>query len=289
MVNDETELLDEHEHNLEVSDLDSSLISEDEAEIDILIDPSEATGPWQNSSIAHGDNKNESILDREYGDDAPPPSLPPISEKLAKTISKWLRVAPPKEFVHDLFKKVLQPDNVDGLKPVKINEILYQSIPFSAKINDQHFWGINMFFTRSVGMLVHVLDSLISLETVTQTDRHDVKVEQNKIHIGKCVFEVHDMRIKVNDVCRLLCARNSTVLQKRKGLLKSWILPKYQYLTKPNNPVSEELLGPNIEQKICDSTKLSEAAQKIDCTFCGRFCRSRSSRFGKGAAVQRWI
>ena len=255
VVNEETELL--HDNTSKVSDLDSSMISEDEAEIDTLIDPKNATGLI--TSNATGDNDTDSILNREYGDEAPPPSLPSVSEQLAKTVTKWLRVTPPREFVWDLFKKMLQPDNIEGLKPVKINEVLYQSIPFSAKINDQHFRGINTFFTRAVDLLVHVLDKLISLEASTQKDGSCVKTEQGKIQIGDCLFDVHDMRTKVNDVCRLLCAGNSTVLQKHKGLLKSWVLPKYQYLTKPNNPVSDDLLGPNIEQRICDSAKLSEA------------------------------
>ena len=175
----------------------------------------------------------------------------------------------------------MQPDNIEGLKPVKINEVLYQSILFSAKINDQHFRGINTFFTHAVGLLVHVLDKLISLEASTQKDGSCVKTEQGKIQIRDCLFDVHDMRTKVNDVCRLLCAGNSTVLQKHKGLLKSWVLPKYQYLTKPNNPVSDDLLGPNIEQRICDSAKLSEAARKIGHGFRGRY-HGAQSRFSKG-------
>ena len=95
VVNEETELL--HDNTSEVSDLDSSMISEDEAEIDTLIDPKNATGLI--TSNATGDNDTDSILNREYGDEAPPPSLPSVSKQLAKTVTKWLRVTPPREFV----------------------------------------------------------------------------------------------------------------------------------------------------------------------------------------------
>ena len=56
------------------------------------------------------------------------------------------------------------PENVDGLKPVRINEILYQKLPMRAKINDQCFWGINSYFTHRVGPLISMLDQLVTFE-----------------------------------------------------------------------------------------------------------------------------
>ena len=97
----------------EVSDLDNSLdsdgVADDDDELDKLID---CTG---GAKAAHDHDKN-SILNRDYGDEVPPPSLPPVSEQLAKTVSKWMRVTPSREEISELFKKVITPDNIDGLK-----------------------------------------------------------------------------------------------------------------------------------------------------------------------------
>ena len=45
-------------------------------------------------------------------------------------------------------------ENVEGLKTVRINELLYQKLPFHAKVNDQRLCRINSYFTRGTGPLI---------------------------------------------------------------------------------------------------------------------------------------
>ena len=81
------------------------------------------------------DNSNvlEEILSRDYEVAVPKKSLPPVSEKLAKNINRWLHDPPSRENSRELFAKCLLNENVDGLKPVKINEILYQKNALQCK------------------------------------------------------------------------------------------------------------------------------------------------------------
>ena len=147
---------DSEDDGSEVSEHNCSLPSEDEA-IDGMIDnPHVNTTSDVNATTGpgHGISDDNSILHAEYGDDEPPPKLPPVSEPLAKIISKWLRVTPSRDEIKLLFRDCLLPENVEGLQPVRNNEILYQNLPFNAKLNDQKLRGINTYITRSLGPLV---------------------------------------------------------------------------------------------------------------------------------------
>ena len=62
-----------------------------------------------------------------------------------------------------MFREALVPENVDGLLPVHINEILYQHLPFKARVNDQCLRGVNTYFTRGLAPLVSVLDEIVLL------------------------------------------------------------------------------------------------------------------------------
>ena len=79
----------------------------------------------------------EDILNIDYGGDLPCSTLPPVSDKLAKIVTTWLRVTPTREKVKELFQSTLIPVNVEGLEPVKINELLYNLLPFKARLADQ--------------------------------------------------------------------------------------------------------------------------------------------------------
>ena len=47
-----------------------------------------------------------------------------------------MHVTPSSENIKLMFCECLLPENVEGLQLVKINEILYQNLPFRAKVND---------------------------------------------------------------------------------------------------------------------------------------------------------
>ena len=206
----------------------------------------------------------DQLLSNEYDDDLPKSSLPSINAKLATTVSGWCRNVPSRDKIKDTFKNSLLPVNVEGLLPVRINEVLYMRLPFNVKLNDQRLRGINSFFARGLGPIVSVLDSLVKLETTIPDNRSvSVQKDEKTITLDKIVFDVQEMRRLLAIGVKLLSYGHAACLQKRKTNLRPSLDSRYQYLTKPGNIVTEELLGPNLEQKINDSNRLIEASRRI--------------------------
>ena len=201
-----------------------------------------------------------SVLHVEYGEDELPPKLPPVSGPLAKTVSKWLRVTPNRDQIKALFHDCLIPDNVEGLQQVRINEVLYQTLPFKAKLTDQKLRGINNFVVRGVGPLISVLDTLISAEDALLKCKDSV---ENPIKVGTVHLDIPQLRRQVHSTVHLLSVCNSVILTKCKSEVKNYLHPKYHYLTKPSNIVTDELLGPDVERKVNDSNKLYKAGRKL--------------------------
>ena len=69
------------------------------------------------------------IINGKYGTKEPVYYLQPVSDILAKTITQWCRVPLKCEEVRKQFRDSLTPQNVEGVKPVHINKILYQKPP----------------------------------------------------------------------------------------------------------------------------------------------------------------
>ena len=61
----------------------------------------------------------------------------------------------------------------------------------------------------------------------------------------------------------MLTICNSVCLQKRKMALRGSLGKRYHYLIKPSNQVTEDLLGPILEQKIADSQKIMSATRRL--------------------------
>ena len=149
---------------LEVSDgepLDGD--TSDMDDLDALID-------GQNQSINMSKVGNppadslDTFLTSEYCEEEKCPSLPPVSDTLAGIVTSWLRTTPKKEKVKELFKSALLPENVEGLLPVQINELLYQCLPSRFHFADQRLHGQNTFFTRGLGPLISLLNKILKIQ-----------------------------------------------------------------------------------------------------------------------------
>ena len=206
----------------------------------------------------------EEILDA-YDVIVPKNMLPPVSDRLAKTMTDWLRNVPNREKFKECFMATacLLPENVEGLKTVRINELLYQKLPFRAKVNDQRLCSMNSYFIRGTGPLIALLDKLIDFEaTVKSQNLTNIQCEDTELKVQGSSLNLTEIRGYLHKSIQILSFGSATCLQKRKSLVKYYLDQRYHYLTKPSNPVTDELLGPNLEQKITESNKLMEAAQK---------------------------
>ena len=135
----------------------------------------------------------DAILDRGYGGASPRKTLPGVSPKLVEVVTNLMRVPPKREAIREMFKEALLPKNVDGLLPVKINEVLYHRLPFRAKINDQRLRGINTYFARGVGPLLLAMDSLKKAECAVEDGK--VSIQDEELLLGTVKVDFKQLRV----------------------------------------------------------------------------------------------
>ena len=110
---------------------------------------------------------------------------------------------------------------------------------------------------------------------------------QGPLKVRTVELNIPQLPRQVHSAVHLLSVCNSVILTKRKSEIKNYLHPKYHYLTKPSNPVTDELLGPNVEQKVNDSNKLYEAGRKLGCSSRGfRFFNQGSRYRGRNSSFR---
>ena len=169
-----------------------------------------------------------------------------------------------------MFEKCLTPENIEGLKPVRINDLLYKKLPFHAKVNDQKLRGLNTFIARGCGPLVSAFEQLCLIETVIEKDTisptiefKDGKVCINNDQFIKNEFDISKLRTDLGNSLKLLTSAHCTILARRKHNLKPYLDRKFHHLTRDSNPVTNELLGSDLEQRISESMKGVDVARKL--------------------------
>ena len=202
------------------------------------------------------------ILEKEYGITVPKMQKPPVSEKLAIAVSKWLLETPNREKIKELFNETAgqNPKNVQSLQLVRINELLYQRLPFKAKVNDQKLRGMNSYFLQGIGPLVSLLDCLLHFEANNSTE---LKLEDQKIWLNDCSLDIPNMRKAIHNCMHILSLGNAVCLQTRKSNLRPYLERKYHHLTQPSNAVTNDLLGSDLEGKISEFNRINEASRKL--------------------------
>ena len=229
--------------------------------------------------VPHDDVTNNNALDtiiaEEYCEEEVVPQLPPIDDKIASVLTKWLCVLPPREKVKEMFKQCMLPSNVDGLQPVKINSVVYEKLKGSFRVNDQCLRGLNTFLARGLGPLVSVWDKILKWETaLCHKDTVPVTGSLGVLHLDGMSLDLTDVRRQLDRGIKLLSTCHSVLLDRRRIQLKPFFDNKFHYLLKLGNPISNELLGDNVDQKVAEASKISDAAQKLQLSRPYN-CRSR--------------
>ena len=110
--------------------------------------------------------------------------------------------------------------------------------------------------------MIAVWDKILKWDAFLLNGVKDKKfeVELSTMQHNEILLDFTSLRKDLDKGIRLLCTGHSTILDKRQNQLWSFFYPKYHYLLKPTNPITKELLGDNVDQKIAESTKIFEAA-----------------------------
>ena len=214
------------------------------------------------TDIQNEQNALQELISEEYCEATPSYTLDPIDPKLAQILTGWLRNIPPREKVKAMFKECMLPVNVDGLNPVRINSLVYDKLSVYHKVNDQKLRGINTFFARGLGPIVSIWDNLLKWESALKIDKpSQLSLTGETLKFNDLTLDISGVRRQIDRAIRLFSAGHSILLDRHRQQLKGFFDPKFHYLLKQQvNPITSELFGDNIDQKVCDSIKASDAA-----------------------------
>ena len=208
-------------------------------------------------------SKCDDLFTENYLVDPPITHLVLISDTLASAITQWCRLPAKKEEIKEMFKQSLIPKNIEGLYPVHINELLFQKLPFKARLNDQRLRGTNTFLAQGAGPVASIFQDLCRIEILLKSDCNSFKILGEKISGDGIEIDFTDLRSKLGNALCLLTLAHALQLSSRKQALKPFLDFKSHHLLKDTNPVTENLLGPDLEQKITDPSKISDVARKL--------------------------
>ena len=197
--------------------------NDSDEEADSLAEISEINDE-HNKVLANDANRQadpvDQLIEREYAEEENKSFLPSIPSKLATAVTHWCHNVPDREQIKKAFKNTLILDNVEGLLPVRINEILYQHMSFRSKMNDQHLRWINSFVTWGLGPITAVLDQVLKMEANLAMSECTVEIDGGCLLIGKDQFDIHHLRQLLDQSVYILAICNSVGLQKRKSQLR---------------------------------------------------------------------
>ena len=182
---------------------------------------------------------------------------PPVATLLAETIHKWATIVPQKDEIRAAFEKCKIPENVSALGPIKVNDNIFGRLSFKAKEYDKKLRIIASYLKRAMGPLTYIWDSLIkghSYSIKRNLDLPFIKTMERNITL-------QELTVSLASAMKLLCLSNSLNLQSRKNALLPQLDPRYYALTSHNNPIITQLFGDNLEQKVSDIYKVSQAAR----------------------------
>ena len=164
-------------------------------------------------------SKCDDLFTENYLVDPPITHLVLISDTLASAITQWCRLPAKKEEIKEMFKQSLIPKNIEGLYPVHINELLFQKLPFKARLNDQRLRGTNTFLAQGAGPVASIFQDLCRIEILLKSDCNSFKILGEKISGEGIEIDFTDLRSKLGNALCLLTLAHALQLSSRKQAL----------------------------------------------------------------------
>ena len=195
--------------------------------------------------LAETDQILNSIIEENYGIKRINEHLtPPVSDLLASTMDQWALKVPEKNDIKMAFDQCKVPINIKSLGPIRINDIIYQRLPFKAKESDRQAQNLASYYVRAMGPLTYIWDCFIKAQAWAIKNKRDTPaLSMSGENISIC-----ELTACLSAAIKLLCFHNALNLQRRKTSLRQHLDPKYFSLASPNNPISQLLFGDNLEQ-----------------------------------------
>lgn len=152
---------------------------------------------------------------------------PKVNDTLAKVVDSGIRVQIDRNSAKEMCNKYLRPDNCKALIVPKINKELWNttSLVKDSKERDKNFQTCQRYLNQGLVPLVQLMDKLLKSDNA-----EDFKLAR--------------------DSFQMLAYAHRDMSNLRRQLIKSVVADKYRQLCNDSTPLTENLLGDELEKQI---------------------------------------
>lgn len=186
-----------------------------------------------------------------------------VNDTLAKVVNSGIRAQIDRNAAKDMCSKYQRPENCEALKVPKINKELWNtsSLVKSSKERDKNFQTAQKYLNQGMIPLVQLMDKLLKSE------------ESEEFKLARDAFQ-------------LLAYAHRDISNLRRQLIKSVVSEKYKQLCNDSTPLTENLLGDELEKQIKTMDEMRKVGKdltsaKADKADKEKHQNSRSAKYNK--------
>ncbi|KAK3092455.1 hypothetical protein FSP39_003008 [Pinctada imbricata] len=174
-----------------------------------------------------------------------------IDETLASNLTDLFRNGMNDEQYSELTKddNNARPENCEGLKVVKTNQLVWDIISPEAKTNDRKMQNIETSLIKGSIILAKIVNKLAILE-------NDINDDEHKSTIGQIIDEC-------NDILALFGQTNRQINMTRRDLIKPELRYEYLHLCAQSVPYTAWLFGDDISKTAKEIEDCSKVGNKL--------------------------
>jgi hypothetical protein len=192
----------------------------------------------------------------------------PVREDIAGLIDALFKEGLPEEKLKEKMTAYAKPANVACLAPVKVNSVIWDSLPPPARSMDLKMQKVHNGLIKA---LIAATQAASGLKNV-----------------GQLTPELGGVLEKIFDSIIFACTATKDLNLRRRELLKPAINQDFGHLCSANVPMTDELFGSDLSQQVKDLSELNKVAMQLKATRSrgrgrGRFQSRKGPFLGRGA------
>ena len=176
--------------------------------------------------------------------EATEPTGPTVSDRVAKVLNSGWRTKVTEDMTKSVTEKYHRPLNCSNLTVPKVNTELWPKLKGSSRSCDIKMQQTQSLVMKAAIPLAQLLDKISSSSAGISNDKRDCAV-------------------LALDSLRLLCFANAHINQRRRELLKPDVQEQYRQLFSHSNPVTDYLLGDDLEKQVKTINEVSKVGSRV--------------------------
>ena len=170
-----------------------------------------------------------------------------ISDNLAEIIQAMFKYGLSETEVKEKSEKHLRPKNCDMVATARVNQLLWDKLPSSARSADVKIQNILKVLTKGVVPLVKIADKMLKV----MLGKQEMPAEQ-------------DLFLSLTDSIGLLATASHSLNMRRREAMMPELNADFQCLKSKNVPLTTHLFGNELEKTLEDISKANRVGKKVD-------------------------